>query len=470
VRRHPNKSMPLFLITSSFRKSKPSDPTAAEYNRIKLDIATIRAELIRVQEDFASSTEKSDQLSLELIDSVASVEGLQSVVVGLNEKIDAIKGIVKSGTSLEDVQRGVNEVGVGRMSVTRPNSNTDDVVLQLEQERARTRDLEAKLESMKNTENDKTGNLFTVSASDTETEDEDERPRKSGPPVPPRKVSKVGSKDGVLRKELDVALRRVEEHEAEDSLLRKDLEVALNLANENAVELQSAETRLHATNLELADATTELEKATDLVERTRKDTQMDLQDATSRVDVLTKRVEETGLVYTRLALLHHTLSREANPDVFDVGGFITCVENISSDKQEMFKKVQAFAGVSDDLEKQKVAVGRLTEMVERSGGEHRAELAKREGGLKEQVVKMERSIVEYKKEIGVLSKRLKADTAAFKAATESNENASHRLMVERDAYLTQKTELSESVEKTTDALSRSQKARDGHVKGMFLKV
>jgi chromosome segregation ATPase len=399
--------------------------------------------LIRVQEDFSSSREKSDQLSLELIDS-------NTIVEGLNSRIGDILRVVRGARSLDEVKQGVDGVDEGHApSISR--SNTDDVVQELEMERTKTRDLEARLESMKNSRDDeKNGDhLFNASASDTETEDEGERPKKSRASAS-RVVKKVADNDGVMKRELEVALRRVEENEQE---------------------LQAADARLNETSFELLDARTQLEKATSQLGRTIKDTQalrMDLRDAKSRVDVLTKKVDETGLVYTRLSLLHHTLACDANPDVFDVGVFITCVENMVSDKQDLFKKVQASAGVSDELEKQRVAVVRLTADLEKSGSEHRAELIKREGGLKDQLAKMEKAAAEYKKEVGVLAKKIKTDTATFKATNESSEAASHRMMVERDAYSAQKTELSESVEKTTDALSRSQKARDSHVKGMLL--
>jgi hypothetical protein len=319
-----------------------------------------------------------------------------------------------------------------------------------------------------------------------EIEDEDDldRPKKSVRPAPRAAVSD----DGALRKELDVALKKAKDNSDE-------LQSAEQRLEENYVELHSSENRLKECARELVDTRKELEQANSLLDNSRKDSRlddctrelfdtrkdlkeatslidnnrndtqalrMDLQDATSRVGILTKRAQE----YTRLALLHNELTSDANPDELNIDSFIIFVKDMASDKQDLFKKVQAASGVSDEVEKQRIVIVRLTAQVEKSASEHKAEIARREGGLKDQVVKMEKVIVEYKKEIGVLGKRLKADTLSFKSKVDGNETASHKLTVERDAYLAQKTELEESVEKTTDALSRSQKARDGHVKGI----
>jgi uncharacterized protein YigA (DUF484 family) len=102
---------------------------AAEYNRIKLDIATTRAELIRVQADFAGCRDKSDQQALDL----ARNEGLQ-------RRVEMIQRIVEDASSLEEVQEGI--LG-DEHSLSGRNGNVDIVEQELARERSRNKELEA---------------------------------------------------------------------------------------------------------------------------------------------------------------------------------------------------------------------------------------------------------------------------------------------------------------------------------------
>jgi hypothetical protein len=103
---------------------------------------------------------QSDQLSGELIDSQSVVEQHASSLNRLNNMMDAIRKCIKNGNTLEDVRFGVRGILDGGAVL---QSRSSGVEQELEKERAKTRELEVRLERKESRKEEKSGNLFNAS-------------------------------------------------------------------------------------------------------------------------------------------------------------------------------------------------------------------------------------------------------------------------------------------------------------------